>query len=80
VKNESRFSAAESTPFYSEFNADSKYVILFSIFFWTKNDPINTCPLTLHFFSLCLQAQQLLLSIFDRKISIAEMKELRIAG
>jgi hypothetical protein len=29
VKNESRFSTAKSTSFYSEFNADSEYVIRF---------------------------------------------------
>jgi len=29
VKNESHFSAAKTTSFYSKFNADSEYVIVF---------------------------------------------------
>jgi hypothetical protein len=41
VKNESRFSTAKSTAFYSEFNADSEYIILFG----RKNGLIDTCPL-----------------------------------
>jgi hypothetical protein len=44
VKNESRFSTAKSTSFYSEFNADSEYVILFQKYRGQKNDLIDTCP------------------------------------
>ncbi len=45
VKNESRFSTAKSTSFYSEFNADSEYVILFQKYRGQKNGLIDTCPL-----------------------------------
>jgi hypothetical protein len=45
VKNESRFSTAKITSFYSEFNTDSEYVILFKKFFGQKNGLTATCPL-----------------------------------
>ena len=35
----------KSTSFYSEFNADSEYVILFKKYFGRKNGLIVTCPL-----------------------------------
>jgi hypothetical protein len=44
VKNESRFSTAKSISFYSEFNADSEYIILFEKFFGRENGLIATCP------------------------------------
>jgi hypothetical protein len=45
VKNENHFSIAKSTSFYSEFDADSEYVILFKNFFGQKNGLTATCPL-----------------------------------
>ena len=48
VKNESRFSTAKSTSFYSEFNADSEYVILFEKYFGPKNGLTATCPLDIY--------------------------------
>ena len=45
VKNESRFSTEKNTSFYSEFNADSEYVILFQKYFGQKNGLTATCPL-----------------------------------
>jgi hypothetical protein len=33
VKNESRFSTEKNTLFYSEFNGDSEYIILFEKYF-----------------------------------------------
>ncbi len=45
VENESRLSTAKSTSFYSEFNADSKYLIRFEKIFGRKNGLIDTCPL-----------------------------------
>ena len=44
VKNESRFSTEKNTSFYSEFNADSEYVILFQKYFGQKNGLTATCP------------------------------------
>jgi len=44
VKNENHFSIAKSTSFYSEFDADSEYVILFKKFFGQKNGLTATCP------------------------------------
>jgi hypothetical protein len=44
VKNESRFSTAKSTPFYSEFNADWEYVILFKKYRGQKSGLTATCP------------------------------------
>jgi hypothetical protein len=44
VKNESRLSTDKSTSFYSEFNADSKYLIRFEKLFGRKNGLIDTCP------------------------------------
>jgi hypothetical protein len=44
VKNESHSSTAKSASFYSEFNADSEYIILFLKLFWAKNGLIDTCP------------------------------------
>jgi len=45
VKNENHFSIAKSTSFYSEFDADSEYVILFQKYRGQKNGLIDTCPL-----------------------------------
>jgi hypothetical protein len=45
VKNENHFSIAKSTSFYSEFDADSEYVILFKKCFGQKNGLTATCPL-----------------------------------
>ncbi len=45
VKNESHFSTEKNTSFYSEFNADSEYVILFEKYRGQKNGLIDTCPL-----------------------------------
>jgi hypothetical protein len=45
VKNESRFSTAKSTLFYSEFNADSEYVILLKKYRGQKSGLTATCPL-----------------------------------
>jgi hypothetical protein len=39
VKNESRFSTAKGMSFYSEFNADSEYVILFQKYCGQKKWP-----------------------------------------
>jgi hypothetical protein len=36
MKNESRFSTTKCTSFYSDFNVDSEYVILFLKIFWKK--------------------------------------------
>jgi hypothetical protein len=46
VKSENHFSIAKSTSFYSEFDADSEYVILFKKFFVQKNGLTATCPFT----------------------------------
>ncbi len=48
VKNESRFSTKKSTSFYSEFYADSEYVILSEKYFGQKNGLTATCPLFLY--------------------------------
>jgi hypothetical protein len=45
VKNESRFSTAKSTLFYSESNADSDYVILLKKYRGQKSGLTATCPL-----------------------------------
>ena len=45
VKNESRFSTEKNTSIYSEFNADSEYVILSEKYCGQKNGLIDTCPL-----------------------------------
>jgi hypothetical protein len=45
VKNESRFPIEKKTSFYSEFDADSEYVILFEKYFGSKNGLNDTCPL-----------------------------------
>ena len=45
VKNESRFSTEKYTSFYSEFNADSEYVILFKNYRGQKSGLTATCPL-----------------------------------
>ena len=45
VKNESHFSTEKSTSFYSEFNADSEYVVLFEKYRGQKSGLIDTCPL-----------------------------------
>jgi hypothetical protein len=47
VKNENHFSIAKSTSFYSEFDADSEYVILFKKIFGQKNGLTATCPFKL---------------------------------
>jgi hypothetical protein len=44
VKNESRLSTDKSALFYSEFNADSKYLIRSEKSFGRKNGLIDTCP------------------------------------
>jgi hypothetical protein len=44
VKNESRLSTEKSTSFYSEFNADTKYLIRFEKIFGRKSGFIDTCP------------------------------------
>ncbi len=51
VKNESHFWRAKSTSSYSEFNADSEYVILFKKYRAQKNGLIATCPLSFVRFS-----------------------------
>jgi hypothetical protein len=38
MKNESRFLVETNTPFYSEFSADSEYLIIFGKCSWSKND------------------------------------------
>jgi len=43
VKNESRFSTEKSTSFYSEFYADSEYVILSKKYFGQKNGHTAIC-------------------------------------
>ncbi len=43
VKNESRLSTAKSTSFYSEFNADSEYVVLFKNYRGQKSGLTATC-------------------------------------
>ncbi len=48
VKNESRFSTEKSTSSYSEFYADSEYVILSEKYFGQKNDLTTTCSLFLY--------------------------------
>jgi hypothetical protein len=45
VKNENHFWIVKITSFYSEFDADSEYVILFKKFFGQKNGLTATCPL-----------------------------------
>jgi len=44
VKNENRFWTIKSTSFYSEFNADSEYVIRFKKYFGQKSGLNATCP------------------------------------
>jgi hypothetical protein len=44
VKNESRFLTEKNTSFYSEFNADTDYVILFKKYRGQKNGLTATCP------------------------------------
>jgi hypothetical protein len=51
VKNENHFSIAKSTSFYSEFDADSEYVILFKKCFGQKNGLTATCPFNRYLFS-----------------------------
>jgi hypothetical protein len=45
MKIESRFSTAESTSFYSEFNADSEYLILLKKYRGQKRGLTASCPL-----------------------------------
>jgi len=45
VKNESHLCTKKNTLFYSEFDADSEYVILSEKNFGQKNGLIDTCPL-----------------------------------
>jgi len=45
VKNESRFWTEKNTSFYSEFNADSEYLILFKKYHRQKNGLTATCSL-----------------------------------
>ena len=44
-KNESRLSTPKSTSFYSEFNADSEYEVLFKKYCGQKSGLTATCPL-----------------------------------
>jgi len=48
VKNENRFWTIKSTSFYSEFNADSEYVIRFKKYFGQKSGLTANCPLTIN--------------------------------
>jgi hypothetical protein len=45
AKNGNRFLTETNTAFYSEFNADSEYVILFKKYRGQKNGLTATCPL-----------------------------------
>jgi len=47
VKNESHLCKKKNTLFYSEFHADSEYVILFKKYGGRKNGLTATCPLML---------------------------------
>jgi hypothetical protein len=44
VKNESHLCKKKNTLFYSEFHADSEYVILFKKYWERKNGLTATCP------------------------------------
>jgi len=57
VKNESHFSTEKNTSFYSEFNADSEYVILFEKYRGQKNGLMDTCPF-LSFFCIELTVKR----------------------
>jgi hypothetical protein len=46
-ENENHFSTAKSTSFYSEFNADSEYVIIFKKISWVKKVPLSPFDLWL---------------------------------
>jgi hypothetical protein len=56
VKNKSRFLSRKNILFYSEFNADSEYVILFEKYWGRKNGLNATCPLSFSFFGILIES------------------------